>query len=58
MSEPTTTNPSRDELNQAIVDSSRQYIAVARAYPRDQAKIAAARAALDDLIRLRDELYG
>lgn len=48
---------SKDELNQAIVDASRQYIAVARAYPRDTAKIAAARAALDDLIALRDRLY-
>jgi hypothetical protein len=41
------------ELDQAIIDASRQYIAVVRARPRNQAAIDEAKAALDDLLALR-----
>ncbi len=58
MTEPTPEQMTREQYNQAINDASRAYIAVVRTYPRDPARIAAARAAIDDLIRTRDELYG
>lgn len=54
MTEPT---PTLTELNRAISDASREYINVVRTYPRDTAKIAAAKAAVTDLVALRDELY-
>lgn len=41
------------ELDQAIVDASRELIAAIRAYPRDTARIAAAKAAYDDLLALK-----
>lgn len=41
------------ELDQAIVDASREYIAAVRARPRNDARIADAKAALDDLLALR-----
>jgi len=41
------------ELDQAIVDASREYIAVVRARPRNQQRIDDAKAALDDLLALR-----
>lgn len=44
------------ELDRAIIDASREYIAAQRARPRDPARIADAKAALDALIALRDEL--
>lgn len=45
------------ELNRAIADASREYIATVRTYPRDEPKIAAAKAAIEDLKTMRDELY-
>ena len=44
------------EVNRAITDASREYIAAQRARPRDEQRIADSRAALDGLIALRDEL--
>ena len=41
------------ELDQAIIDASREYIAVVRARPRDQQRIDDAKKALDDLLALR-----
>ena len=41
------------ELDQAIVDASREYIAVVRTRPRNQQNIDDAKAALDDLLALR-----
>lgn len=51
MTDPTLTGT---DLDLAIIDAIRTYIAAARAYPRDQARIAAARQAIDDLTALRD----
>lgn len=44
------------EIDRAVIDASREYIAAQRARPRDQARIADAKAALDALVELRDEL--
>jgi hypothetical protein len=41
------------ELDQAITDAAREYIAVVRARPRNQQRIDEAKAALDDLLALR-----
>lgn len=41
------------ELDQAITDAARQYIAAVRARPRDLQHIDDAKAALDDLLALR-----
>ena len=51
MTEPTRTQA---ELDQAIIDASRELIAAQRARPRDPVRIADARAAYDALIALRD----
>ena len=53
MTEPT---PTLAEVNRAITDASREYIAAQRARPRDQQRIDDAKAALDGLIALRDQL--
>lgn len=53
MTEPTMTEA---EIDRAVIDASREYIAAQRARPRDQARIADAKAALDALVELRDEL--
>lgn len=53
MTEPTMT---ADELDRAIIDASREYIAIVRAYPRDEPRIAAAKAAIEDLKALRDAM--
>jgi len=53
MTEPT---PTLAEVNRAITDASREYIAAQRARPRDQQRIDDAKAALDGLIELRDQL--
>lgn len=50
MSEPLT----GPELDRAVIDASRTYIAAQRARPRDPDAIAAAKAALDELLTLRD----
>lgn len=42
------------ELDQAITDSAREYIAAQRSRPRDQQRIDDDKAALDALIALRD----
>lgn len=42
------------ELDRAIIDASREYIAAQRARPRDAQRISDAKAALDALIELRD----
>ncbi|WP_170977825.1 hypothetical protein [Blastococcus sp. CCUG 61487] len=42
------------ELDRAIIDASREYIAAQRARPRDQERIDDAKAELDGLIALRD----
>lgn len=52
------TDPTLAELNRAIIDASRRYIAALRATPRNQAEIDAARAELDYLRALKVELYG
>jgi len=54
--EPTQPEMTLAELDRAIVDASREYIAAQRARPRDQARIDDARAALDDLLALREQL--
>jgi hypothetical protein len=41
------------ELDRAIIDASREFIVLARTFPRDEGRIAAARAAIDDLRSLR-----
>lgn len=53
MTEPT---PTLAEVNLAITDASREYIAAQRARPRDVQRITDAKAALDALIALRDQL--
>ncbi len=42
------------ELDRAITDAAREYIAAQRARPRDQERIDDAKAELDALIALRD----
>jgi hypothetical protein len=42
------------ELDRAIIDASREYIAAQRTRPRDQARIDDAKDALDALIELRN----
>jgi spermidine synthase len=54
MTAPTPAEMTASELDRAIVDASREYIAAQRARPRDQARITDAKAALDALIALRD----
>lgn len=51
MTEPTTTQA---ELDQAIIDSSRELTAAIRSRPRDQQRIDDARTALNELLALRD----
>lgn len=46
------------ELDRAIIDASREYIAAQRARPRDVQRINDAKAALDALIAMRDTLNG
>jgi len=52
-----TTDPTAAELDRLILDASRNLTAALRAYPRDQARIDAARAELNDLRTLKAELY-
>ena len=42
------------ELDRAVIDASREYIAAQRARPRDQQRIDDARAELDGLLAMRD----
>lgn len=42
------------ELDRAIIDASRDYIAAQRARPRNPQAVADAKTALDELIALRD----
>ena len=44
------------EVNRAIIEASREYIAAQRARPRDEQAVADAKAALDALIAYRDNL--
>lgn len=44
------------EVNRAIIDASRTYIAEQRAHPRDEQAAADAKADLDALIAYRDAL--
>lgn len=54
MTEPTPM--SLAEVDRAIIDASRDYIAAVRSFPRDTERIDATRAALDDLIALRGQI--
>ena len=59
MTETTSTEPVTvmdAELDRLIIDATREYIAAQRARPRDEERIADAKAELDALIALRDEL--
>jgi hypothetical protein len=56
MTQPTP-DPTLAELNQSIIDASRALTAAIRAYPRDQARIDAARQSLEDLRALKASLY-
>jgi hypothetical protein len=53
-----TTDPTAAELDRLILDASRNLTAALRAYPRDQARIDAARQELTDLRALKVQLYG
>lgn len=44
------------EVNRAITDASREYIAAQRARPRDEQRVADAKAELDGLIAYRDQI--
>lgn len=52
-----TPDPTLAELNQAIVDASRELIAAMRVRPRDQQRIDDASKALTDLRALKARLY-
>lgn len=57
MTEPTPIQPlSGAELDRAITDAAREYIAAQRSRPRDTARIDDAKAELDALVALRDQL--
>jgi len=47
-------DPTGPELDRAIIEASRAYIAVQRARPRNQVAIDDAKAELDRLIAIRD----
>lgn len=49
---------SGSELDRAVVDAAREYIAAQRARPRDPQRIDDAKAALDALITLRNSQPG
>ena len=53
MTEPTP-EMTADELDQAIIDASRELIAAIRARPRDAQRIADAQAAYDELLALKN----
>lgn len=53
---PTETPPTLTEVQRAIGDAARLYISLQRARPRDDQAIADAKAELDGLIELRDQL--
>jgi hypothetical protein len=52
-----TPDPTLAELNQAVVDASRELIAAMRVRPRDQQRIDDASKALADLRALKAQLY-
>lgn len=55
MTEPTPTEMTDAELDKAITDAARAYIAARLARPRDAQRITDAKATLDALIAVRDE---
>lgn len=53
---PTPPTPTLIEVSRAIADATRRYIALQRARPRSEMDIADAKAEIDGLIELRDQL--